>query len=200
MSAPNLATIDRFIAELKEFEDYCSWGNRALCRGLNELQDALNADGCVVLELCMPDQIDAKPLRDFLEDSFWRGAEQAREARFVVESVRKRLAARRTGIEQNEEGSEEKIQNLRPSHRRAYLAFQAAESKAERALTDREAYKNLEEKDILEDTPGLADYRLPKFYTWTRHLRAARKALGDTKYTKRQGRPHGKSIVRENEI
>ena len=95
----------------------------------------------------------------------------------------------------HEEGREEKIRILWPSIRNAYLAFEAAGLKAERRLKDEEAYKILKEEGIPGDAYGLADYRLPAFDTWSRHLRAARKEMGEQKNKPRHRRPHGKSIV-----
>ena len=46
----------------------------------------------------------------------------------------------------------------------------------------------------------LTDYHLPGFSTWSRQLREARKVLGESKYTRRAGRPTGKSIVRREDI
>jgi hypothetical protein len=85
--------------------------------------------------------------------------------------------------------------------RKAYLSFEAARLKAEKKdMKDWEAYKVLKEEGIPEGIPELADYRLPAKDTWCRYLRTARKALEEQKYTRRRGRPHGKSIVRQHQI
>ena len=92
---------------------------------------------------------------------------------------------------------------MEPAVRKAYLAFQYAESKVERALEDREGYDWLKENSIDQDKGDvgeLADYTLPAFDTWSRQLREARKALGEQKYTPRTGRAVGASIVKGDEI
>ncbi len=68
---------------------------------------------------------------------------------------------------------------------------------------DREAYDWLKENGIdadKGDVGELADYRLPAFDTWGKQLRNARKPLGEQKYTRRGGRPTGRSIVAGKEI
>jgi hypothetical protein len=42
--------------------------------------------------------------------------------------------------------------------------------------------------------------RLPAFDTWAKQLRNARNPLGEQKYTRRGGRPTGRSIVASKEI
>jgi hypothetical protein len=98
---------------------------------------------------------------------------------------------------------EELIQGMLPSVRLAYLAFMYAESKAARRLEDREAYDLLNEEGIPSgagDRGELTEYQLPTFETWSRQLRKAREALGEQKYTRRAGRPTGRSIVRGSQV
>jgi hypothetical protein len=97
-----------------------------------------------------------------------------------------------------------KLESLDPADRKAYLAFQAIESKEGRRLKDREAFDLLKEHglpDEARDSGELTDYELPfGFDTWARQLRFARRELGEQKNTRRAGRVAGKSIVRHNEI
>ncbi|MCA9119319.1 MAG: hypothetical protein H6822_06230 [Planctomycetaceae bacterium] len=77
----------------------------------------------------------------------------------------------------------ETLSKIDRAHCNAYLAFLYAEAIAERRLEDKEAYDWLRENGI--EDPELGDYVLPAFDTWTRYLRAARKATGEQKYTSR---------------
>jgi hypothetical protein len=97
----------------------------------------------------------------------------------------------------------EVLAGLQPADRKAYLAYQYAETMAEKRLQDREAYDWLHENGIdagKGDVGELADYKLPVFDTWAKQLRNARKPLGEQKYTRRGGRNTGRSIVSEREI
>ena len=98
---------------------------------------------------------------------------------------------------------EELIQGMKRSVRLAYLGFAYAESKAGKRLADQEAYQLLAEEGIPGDAGDrgeLTEFRLPSFITWARQLRDARKALCEQKYTRRSGRPIGKSIVRGDQV
>jgi hypothetical protein len=98
---------------------------------------------------------------------------------------------------------EELVQQMEPAVRLAYLAFCYAESKAEKSLQDLEALNLLREDGIAEgagERGELADYRLPAYATWARYLREARRLLGENKYTRRAGRPTGRSIVKGDQI
>ncbi len=96
------------------------------------------------------------------------------------------------------------LRDLKSSARKAYLAFQYAETMNGRRMEDREAYDWLHENGIDQgkgDLGELTDYELPdSLETFRRYLGTARKSLGESKYTKRGGRKHGRSIVRGNEI
>ena len=96
------------------------------------------------------------------------------------------------------------LRDLKPSARKAYLAFQYAETMKERRLEDRTAYTWLCDNGIDErtgDLGELTDYELPlSFDTWGRQLRDARGRLGEQKHTRRAGRAAGSSIVRGDEI
>ncbi len=108
-----------------------------------------------------------------------------------------------TGESGSQADRREQLQKLTPTVRKAYLAFVYAESKAEKRLDDREAYNLLKEEGIPENAGDLAeleDYELPVFPTWARYLGRARKALGEQKYQRRMGRPHGGSVVEEGQI
>ena len=93
---------------------------------------------------------------------------------------------------------------LEPAIRKAYLAFQYAETMRGRRLEDREAYDWLKENGIdpeKGDLGELTDYQLPdSFETFKRYVVKARGALGESKYTGRAGRKHGKSVVWKNQI
>jgi hypothetical protein len=110
-----------------------------------------------------------------------------------------------SGGEQSNEPTDpaEILKKLKSVERKAYFSYRFAESIAGIQLTDREAYERLREDGIPEDRGDmgeLTDYRLPDFDTWTRYLRAARKELGEQKYTPRHGRPSGGSVVHRDQI
>jgi hypothetical protein len=91
---------------------------------------------------------------------------------------------------------------LEPAVRKAYLAFQYAETLNGRGLEDREAYDWLSENGIDQgkgNLDELTDYEIPSFETFKRYLGQARKPLGENKYTCRAGRT-SRSIARRNEI
>jgi hypothetical protein len=94
------------------------------------------------------------------------------------------------------------IRQMEPAVRLAWLSYCYAEVKAAKRLEDREAYNLVNEEGIPEgagDRGELSDYELPSFDTWSRYLRDARRLLGESKYTRRHGRPYGKSVVRQDE-
>jgi len=92
---------------------------------------------------------------------------------------------------------------LKPVIRKAFAAFEYAEASNGRRLEDREAYDWLRKNGIdaaKDDYGSLADYGLPNsFETFKRYLTAARKPLGENKYTRRAGRT-GRSIVRKSDV
>jgi len=98
----------------------------------------------------------------------------------------------------------EVLKHLPPAERKAYLAYQFAETKAGKTLEDREAYELIRENGIPTESGDLGelmDYDLPDcFETWSRYLRAARNPLGEQKYSSRGGRSTGKSVVRSDEL
>jgi hypothetical protein len=109
------------------------------------------------------------------------------------------------GIGQNEPlaGAARKraFQALELAVKKAYLAFDYAESKAEGKLEDKEAYQLLKEEGIPQENSGLlANYELPDFGTWTRYLRKAREALGEQKYQRRGRARPTRSIVTGKQI
>jgi hypothetical protein len=101
---------------------------------------------------------------------------------------------------------EKQISKLPRAVRRAYRSYELAASKAGKdlnSLTDREALILLKEVDFRDDKDAhreLDGYKPPTLANWSRYLTKARKALGEQKYIPRRGRPHGKSIVRQNQI
>jgi len=104
---------------------------------------------------------------------------------------------------EDEDNRYAKRAKLAPAVRKAYLSFLYAEARNEKRLEDREAYDWLREHGIdpaEEESGELADYKLPAFDTWSRHLRTARKAVGEQKYTPRRARPTGHSSVRSGQI
>ncbi len=96
------------------------------------------------------------------------------------------------------------LRQLEPAVRKAYLAYQYAETMNGRRLEDREAYDLLKEIGIDEGKGNLGeltDYKLPEsLETFKRYLASARKPLGENKYTQRVGRKYGGSIVPKNQI
>ncbi len=95
------------------------------------------------------------------------------------------------------------LKGLEKAVRRAYLSQQFAESKKGKELEDNEAYELLKEEGIPDDAGDLGeltDYEPPTFDTWRRYVTEARNALGETRYTKRKGRPRGGSIAKGDEI
>jgi hypothetical protein len=95
------------------------------------------------------------------------------------------------------------LRELQPAVRKAYLAFEYAESKAGKRLEDQEAHGLLKDEGIPTDKGDLgelADYELPAFDTWSRQVRMAREALGEQKYTPRAGRKTGRSIASGREL
>ena len=101
------------------------------------------------------------------------------------------------------ESDGDKPSELTGATRLAYRSFVYAEKHNEKNLQDREAHDWLKEYGISAEkyeSTELAEYQLPAFGTWSRYLREARNALDKSKYTKRAGRPHGKSIVHPDEL
>ncbi|MGA2064184.1 MAG: hypothetical protein ABSG86_04415 [Thermoguttaceae bacterium] len=96
------------------------------------------------------------------------------------------------------------LRQLEPAVRKAYLAYQYVETANGRRMEDREAYEWLREYGIDQgkgDLGELTDYQLPDaFDTFRRYVTDARKPLGESKYTRREGRKHGGSVARQDEI
>jgi hypothetical protein len=80
------------------------------------------------------------------------------------------------------------LSTLGLAHKKAYLSFLYAETKAKRRLQDRDAFDWLKENGIDVESEELADYTLPEFDTWCRYLRYARNATSEKKYTPRTQR------------
>ncbi|EMI54683.1 hypothetical protein [Rhodopirellula sallentina] len=82
------------------------------------------------------------------------------------------------------------LDECKPCERKAYYSFLLAEAMSSSRLEDREAWEKLRENDWSEYfTNELVDYQVPSNYaTWSRQLRAARKATGEQKYTRRTRR------------
>ena len=98
-----------------------------------------------------------------------------------------------TGGSSKAKTPKQKLAELVPADRKAYLSFEYVQTKAGKKLEDQEAYRLLEEEGISEkgDAGELTDYDLPAYDTWTRQVRRARNALGGQKYQSRRNRPHG---------
>jgi hypothetical protein len=96
------------------------------------------------------------------------------------------------------------LRQLEPAVRKAYLAYQYAETMKERRLENREAYDWLHETGIDQDKGDLGEltgYEVPSsFETFKRYVTEARTALNENKYTRRDGREHGGSIVLKSQI
>jgi len=103
-----------------------------------------------------------------------------------------------------EDGRQQTImKDLTPSVKNAYLSYTLAERTAGHRLEDRQAYDWLKNNDWQDEKrcPGsLAKYDLPAFETWSRQLRAARKALGEQKHSSRASRRTGGSVVGADQI
>ncbi len=151
--------------------------------------------------------LDAATASDRLWDEMWR---------VLLDLFRRRVAALTPTREQDETTAAKpeaeqaevidektrqgKIARLPCRIRKAWKSYQAALSMAEkREMEDGDAYQLLKEEGI-PDGGELTDYRLPAEETWFRYLGTARRELGEQKYTSRRGRPHGKSIVRQDQI
>jgi hypothetical protein len=92
----------------------------------------------------------------------------------------------------------------------AYYSYSWAEGRLLEAganrVKDREAYEYLEQNGLPDekDSPQLASefvgYTLPVFDSWVRKVRNGRKVLGNRKHLPRTARPHGRGIVREQDV
>jgi hypothetical protein len=86
-----------------------------------------------------------------------------------------------------------------PAVQRAWAQYQGAvqaRPDLEGHGTDREVY-DFVKHTCMTDNDGI---QLPAFNTWQRYLRSARRALNCRKHQPRYGRPHGSSIVHQNQI
>ena len=95
-------------------------------------------------------------------------------------------------------GRDEALKKLTHAERQAYFAYQYTESKAGRPLEDREAYGRIMDESVPADQGDLGDledFEPPKFDTWCRLLRRARRKLGEQKYSCRRGCEKGPSIA-----
>jgi hypothetical protein len=98
---------------------------------------------------------------------------------------------------------EKRMRQLERARRKAYLAYEYAATNLGRSLTDLkdwEAWNWLKENGIPDEIEELAGYQLPSKETFAKYVGEARAYLDERKYTRRRGRPHGKSIVRRDEI
>ena len=119
-------------------------------------------------------------------------AEEAGDAAFIKPTDESKIAK-----SADQDDKEEIFKTMPPSAKNAYFGFQwALTKKSVSNLTDRAAYDLLSEDGIPDDLG--ADYRLPGFSTWSRHLRTARHLLNEQKNSRRAGRQAGKSIVGEH--
>jgi len=90
------------------------------------------------------------------------------------------------------------LQSMTGVYRHAYLAYEHAESKKEKSLTDDAAYDFLEEHGC--DNKELIGYELPDRETWKRNLRHVRKALGEQKHQRRGAPRLTRSIVASDQL
>jgi hypothetical protein len=81
---------------------------------------------------------------------------------------------------------------LKPCEEKAYWSYEHACEGLGGNAADKEAYEWLCER-------GPAEYGLPKFTTWARHVREARRHHGTQRNRFRAGRT-GRSVARENEM
>jgi hypothetical protein len=94
---------------------------------------------------------------------------------------------------------------LEPADKKAYFAFSYAEYKGH-TKTDKEAYDWLQEIGLPNErespsvAAALAGYVLPKYETWVRKLRNARKVLGRQKNISRSGRATESGVARGDEV
>jgi len=95
------------------------------------------------------------------------------------------------------------LKQLKPAMRKAYWAWQYAESENGRRMEDREAYDWLRENGIDQDKGDfgeLTDYEPPEsFETFKRYVVESRRVLNEGKYTRRAGRT-GRSVVQRDAI
>lgn len=89
----------------------------------------------------------------------------------------------------------------------AYWSFTfACQENNHKPMSDRDAYDWYEQWSKTKAAreargiPELDGYKLPRFDTWTRQLRDARKAVGEQKNTPRADRPTGKSVVSQHQV
>jgi len=97
----------------------------------------------------------------------------------------------------------EKIERVKkfPKYlRQAYVSYMSVPPGI-RNGTYEEAYKWIaEENECSEFTvPELVGYKLPAQDTWEKYVRKALSELGESKNQPRGGRPHGSSVVRQDE-
>ena len=92
------------------------------------------------------------------------------------------------------------VDELRRGEKKALYAYNVAEQRNDRELTDIEAHRWLKEHIAASDHGDESDYNLPSFDTWSRYLRQARRKLGQSKYHRQADRTSGRSIVKANQI
>jgi len=81
---------------------------------------------------------------------------------------------------------------LKPCEEKAYWSYEHVREVLGRDMPDEDAYKWLREH-------GPAEYVLPRFPTWARHVRQGRRHHGTQRRKPRAGRA-GRSVVRQSEI
>lgn len=95
----------------------------------------------------------------------------------------------------------DRLADLKPCWRKAYLSHQYAETKQGRRLTDKEAWKYLTDYGIGRDGGELESYEVPLEGTYADYMNQARRHLNEPKYTPRGGRAAGsRSVQRRSEI
>lgn len=96
--------------------------------------------------------------------------------------------------------AEQLLSKYKPCEQKAYLSWKVAEGRNPPDLKDKAAYEWLREADDEHFSAELAGYRLPSMDSWIRYVREVRKGLGESKHRSRKDRPHGPSIVRQEDI
>jgi hypothetical protein len=100
----------------------------------------------------------------------------------------------------SEEQRKVRFEALKPAERKAYWAYKYVVGKLG-TVEDRKAHEYLKENGIEGEALGeLENYKPPSLDAFRHDLSQARKATDESKYTRRRGRPTGKSVASEGEV
>lgn len=83
---------------------------------------------------------------------------------------------------------------LRPCDKRAFGQYEYAIMEESSIKTDKEAYNWLKDCNLIETE------ELPKYSSWVRYVRRARRRLRKSKNSPRSSHPETRSIIRQNQI